>query len=192
MGVLENYCKNKFNSIIISKICIQSLKNYPKLQCFFLYFLLNIKQYKKNLLLFYLVINLIFGGVSFVRKKTTGSLTVFKVTVNKKKMFIFLQSFIYFYLPLLNASENVYKTTVSKRQESLYNICFYRFNFFSFPAISELDLIYESFELIYDFISNFKLQLDIVVKVPKNTFFIGDILLRMYRFPCNTKSHNFL
>jgi hypothetical protein len=188
MGVLENYCKPKFNSIIISKTSIDSLKNYPELKCLFLYFIINTKQYKKNVLLFYVIINLIFGGIKFTKKNSTGSLFVFKLSIKKNKMYSFLRSFVSFYLPLLNSSENVYKQTiVSFKQKSATSLCFYRFNYFAFPAILELDLLYEDFELLYDFITNFKLQFDMVVKHPKNGFNVGEILLRMYRFPCSAK-----
>jgi hypothetical protein len=104
MGLLENYCKPKFNSLILSKTTIKSLKNYPELKYLFLFFLIDIKQYKKNTLLFYLVINLIFGGVSFTKKKSLNSLLVFKLLVKKKKLFIFLESFVLFYLPLMSTS----------------------------------------------------------------------------------------
>lgn len=188
MGLLENYCVPKYNSILISKISIRSLKNYPKLKCLFLYFIIDIKQYRKNILLFYLIINLLFGGIKFTRKKSAVSLLIFKLSVKKKKMFIFLESFVSFYLPLLNTSENIYKKTISYRKESLIDLCFYRFNYFTFPAISELDLMYEDFELLYDFITNFKLQLDMVVIQPKNGCNSGETLLRMYRLPCSVKS----
>jgi len=69
MGLLENYCTFKVNSILISKLSIQSLKNYPGFKLFLFYFIINLKHYKKNLLLFYLMINLMFGGISFTKKK---------------------------------------------------------------------------------------------------------------------------
>jgi hypothetical protein len=187
MGLLENYCKPKFNSIIISKLSIKFLKNYPELKCLFLYFIISTKQYKKNILLFYLVINLIFGGIKFTKKKNKGSSMVFKFSVKKKKMFNFLQAFVNFYLPLLNTSENVYKRVVSYKKKSMSTLSLYRFNYFSFPAISELDLMYENFELLYDFITNFKFQLDVVIKHPNNFYNCGEVFLRMYKLPCAAK-----
>lgn len=186
MGLLENYCANKFNSILISKLSVKLLKNYPELKCFLLYFIINLKHYKKSLLLFYLMVNLIFGGIFFFKKKKTNFSYVLKMSVRKKKMFIFLNSFVNVYLPLVNISENIYKQTVSSRKLNLTKFFFYRFHFFSFPAISELDLFYEDFELIYDFVIGFKFQLDIVIK---NQFLLsaGEILLRMHKFPCLAK-----
>lgn len=113
------------------------------------------------------------------------------MSIKKRKILIFLQSFINFYLPLLSGSENVYKRTVVKKRVFLANISYYRFNYFYFPPISELDLIYEDFELIYDFINNFKFQLDIFIKNPKNIRNSGEILLRIYKFPCLTKLNTF-
>ena len=191
MSSLENYCKPKFNSIIISKVSIKLLKNYPILKCLFLYFIINTKHYKKNILLFYIVINLIFCGVKFKKKNSQGSLVIFKLSVKKKKLGAFLQSFINFYLPLLNTPEAVYKKTVNLRKKSSIGLYFYRFNYFTFPAISELDLMYEDFELLYDFISNFKLQLDIVMRFPKNSSG-SEMLLRAYKLPCSVNSKLFV
>ena len=102
-------------------------------------------------------------------------------------MILFLNSFINVYLPLSNALDNVYKRTISFRKNQLTKIFFFRFYYFSFPAIAELDLFYEDFELIYEFITSFKLQLDIIIK---NQFLFtsaGEILLRMHKFPCSAK-----
>lgn len=186
MGILENYCKPKFNSIIISKVSVKFLKNYPELKSLFLYFIINIKQYKKNLLLFYLVINLIFCGIKFTKKNIQGSSAIFKLSIKKKQMGAFLYSFVSFYLPLLNTSETVYKSVVGFRKKSKMNLCYYRLNYFTFPAISELDLMYENFELLYEFVTNFKLQLDVVIKHPQYIFG-AEMLLRMYKLPCSAQ-----
>ena len=187
MGLLQNYCNDKFNSLLLSKLSVKRLKNYPEFKSFLLFFIINIKHYKKNLLLFYLVINLIFGGIFFFKKKNTGPSIVLKMTIKKKKMLTFLHSFINSYLPLFNVSENIYKQAVSLRKKELTKIFFYRFYYFSFPAISELDLFYEDFELIYDFVIGFKFQLDIIIKNQFLFFSAGEILLRMHKFTCSAK-----
>jgi hypothetical protein len=188
MGLLENYYKFKINSILISKISIQSLTNYPKFKFFLFFFILNLKQYKKNLVLFYLTINLVLDGIAF-KKKKSGSYVVLKIIIKKKKIFLFLQSFINSYLPLLCLAENIYKHTVIKKKVSLDNRS-YRFNYFCFPAISELDQVYECFDLIYTFVSNFKFQLDVIIISKKNIINSGEVLLRMHRFPCIARSKN--
>ena len=187
MGLLQNYCNDKFNSLLLSKLSVKRLKNYPEFKSFLLFFIINIKHYKKNLLLFYLVINLIFGGIFFFKKKNTGPSIVLKMSIKKKNMLTFLHSFINSYLPLFNVSENIYKQAVSLRKKELTKIFFYRFYYFSFPAISELDLFYEDFELIYDFVIGFKFQLDIIIKNQFLFFSAGEILLRMHKFPCSAK-----
>lgn len=188
MGLLENYCTPKFNCILISKIAIKSLRNYPELTSLFLFFLIDTKQYKKNTLLFYLVINLIFGGVTFTKKKSLTSLFVFKLRIKKKKIFIFLESFVSFYLPLMSTSENTFKQAVATKKSRRPKTCVFRYNYFVFPAILELDLMYENYELLYDFITSFKLQLDLIIKQPNSGgSSYSDVMLRMYRLPVTFK-----
>ena len=187
MGLLQYYCNDKFNAVLLSKLTVKRLKNYPELKCFLLYFIIATKKYKKNLLLFYLTINLILGGVFFFKKKNVGPAFVLSVSVKKKEMAMFLHAFINSYLPLSNLSENLYKQTVSLRKKNLTGLFFFRFYYFSFPAIAELDLFYDDFELVYDFITGFKFQLDVVIK---NSFLFlsaGEVLLRMHKFPCSAK-----
>ena len=133
-----------------------------------------------------MIINLILEGASF-KKKKSGQYIVLKISVLKKKIFLFLQSFINFYLPLLSSPENIYKQTIAKKIFFSVSTSLYRFNYFCFPPISELELIYEDFELIYDFVSNFKFQLDVFIKTPLKVKISGGLLLRMNRFPCIVK-----
>lgn len=60
----------------------------------------------------------------------------------------------------------------------------YRLNYFSFPVISELDLIYLDYEMIYNFINSYKFQLDIYIKIKLFIKDVGNFLFRFYRFPC--------
>ena len=189
MGFLENYCTLKINAMCISKLSIQAVKSYPKFQSVFISIIFNVKQYKKNLLLFYLIINLMFGGLSFIKKKSTNYL-ILQIRLKNKKIFFFLKSFINFYLTVLNTADDIYKKLVIRRRVFLTHTSYYRFTYFSFPPIPELDLIYETFELIYDFISNFKCQLDIVIKNSKSIQQVGELLLRFYRLPCKVKLKN--
>jgi hypothetical protein len=181
MGLIENYCKFKTGSLLVSKTTINSHLSYPKFKSFIFYFFLNLKHYKKNLLLFYLVISLIIGVVVF-KKKKIGSYLVLKLVIKKNKIYLFTQAFINFYLPLSDKEQSVYRYATIKRQAS-GNVCSYRINYFNFPPIFELESIYSEFSLVYDFVSNFKFQLDVLIK----NFQLGDVLLRMYRFPCRVK-----
>jgi hypothetical protein len=63
MTSLKSYYKYNFNSIMLSKSIILKLKDLPKIEKMVFCFIIDLSQYKKNLLLFYILINLLFGGV---------------------------------------------------------------------------------------------------------------------------------
>ena len=58
----------------------------------------------------------------------------------------------------------------------------YRINYLNFPVISELESIYANYEEIFNIVSNYKIQLDFVVKT-KSEKNLGGFLLRRYRLP---------
>lgn len=72
------------------------------------------------------------------------------------------------------------KTTVGA------NLMFYRISYFTFPVTSELDLIYADYEILYNIVSSYKMQLNFVLKVGvlkvANCF-----LIRMFKWPCVLK-----
>ena len=100
MGFHSIYYKNFFNSLILSKIIIKSLTLIPNIKKIILYFIIQSKEYKKNLLLFYIIICLIVSA-AIIKKKEVSGLTIFKITLKKKKTQTFLLSFIYFYVQQL-------------------------------------------------------------------------------------------
>ena len=100
MSLVENYFVYNFNSIIISKLFVNFLGSFPKIKKLIFFFIINIKQYKKNLLLFYIVISLIFGGVLILKRKEIQGLQIFNLMLKNKNLFLFLFMFINFYLPL--------------------------------------------------------------------------------------------
>ena len=142
MSLVENYFVYNFNSIIISKLFVNFLGSFPKIKKLIFFFIINIKQYKKNLLLFYIVISLIFGGVLILKRKEIQGLQIFNLMLKNKNLFLFLFMFINFYLPLLNIVDNKVKKAflLYNCKKQLFSI--YRLNYFSFPVISELDVIY--------------------------------------------------
>lgn len=190
MNIFDNYYVYNFNSIILSKIVVKSLSVIPRVQKLSFIVIVNLKQYKKNLLLFYIVISIMFGGVFFLQRKVISGLQVFNIIISKKKINKFLLVFIGFYLPwnpdLLFVS---IKNTIIKSPVIFFNnkkICFiYSLNYLRFPIVSELELLYfESDFVIYYFISYYRFQIDIYIN--KN-FIIkdsGEFLLRLYRLPC--------
>lgn len=184
MNNIENYYLYSFNYILLSKLCILSLRSFPQIKNLTLFFIINTKQYKKNLLLLYIIINLIFGGILVLKTNVINSLQIINLNVKKRKIFFFLQAFIHFYLPLLNSTENVVKKAISFSTLKKSKNWIFRLNYFSFPVISELDLMYESYELIYNFVTNYKLQLDVFIKPANVLNGSNEFLLRMYKIPC--------
>lgn len=185
MGIFDNYCLYHYNAITISKIVIYNLGVFPKIKKLSFYFIINIKTYKKNLFLFYIMISLIFGGVLVLKKKEVLNFQVFNFQVNKKKILLFILMFINVYLPLLVTVEGILKKVFflsNKKKKTIY-----RFNYFYFPLIPELDLLYSEYEMIYNFVSFYRLQLDVFIKICFNFLDSGEFLLRLYKFPCKVK-----
>jgi hypothetical protein len=165
---------------------MKNFKYIPKIKKLSLFFIINIKQYKKNLLLFYILINLIFGNILLLKNKSIKELYIFKLKLKKNKIISFLLNFVNIYLPLINITEKLVK-----KNKIFFNlksqILLYRLNYFSFPLIPELDFFYIKNEQIYQFVNNYQLQLNIYIKsffYIKNSF---EFLFRMYRFPFNFK-----
>lgn len=77
MSIYDHFYLYNFNSILISKIIIKSLRLLPKIKKLFFYFIINKKKYKKNLLLFYIIISVIFGGILVLKKKEIYNLQIF-------------------------------------------------------------------------------------------------------------------
>jgi len=94
MNIFDNYYVYNFNSIILSKIVVKSLSVIPRVQKLSFIVIVNLKQYKKNLLLFYIVISIMFGGVFFLQRKVISGLQVFNIIISKKKINKFLLEFI--------------------------------------------------------------------------------------------------
>jgi hypothetical protein len=86
------------NSFILSKLVLKSLGLVPKIKKIIFYFILQSKEYKKNLILFYIIVSLIFSGIVVVKKTEISGLHVFKIVLKKKKICYFLVSFVYFYV----------------------------------------------------------------------------------------------
>lgn len=92
-------------------------------------------------------------------------------------------------MPLLSTVENSIKKSISICVKNYFT---YRINYFAFPLILEMGLIYLEHTMVYDYISSYRLQIDFVI-----THFVGlnnscEFLLRMYRFPCTIILKNLL
>jgi hypothetical protein len=187
MRLLNKYCKYNIKSLLISKVCIKSIYSFPKFKKLVFFFFINIKQYKKNLLLFYIIINMIFGGLGVIKKKCIGALQIVKLVLKKKKL-SFLSSFVNFYLPILGSIENKVKLgnhcVNSIKKNSLK---YYRVNYLIFPVIPELDYMYEEYESVYGIVSSYRMQLDMLVKTNTVLNDCGSYVIRMYRLPFTLK-----
>jgi hypothetical protein len=181
MDLIQTHLTYNFNSIILSKIVLYAVSDIPKIKKLSLFYFINNKQYKKNILLFYVIISLILGGALTLKKKEVENIYIFKIVLIKKKVNNFIICFINIYMPLIDIAENLLKQGIlSKKKLGII----YRINFFHSPAIIELDSIYTNFESAYSFANNYRLQIDIFIKTK---FYIKNLLEfvpRMYRVPC--------
>lgn len=192
MNYLNNYCAQNFKALILSKVFLVSLYNYPKLNKLVFFFLISSKQYKKSVFLFYIVMSIFFCRVKIIRKKSISSLNMLTILINKNKK-MFLLVFINFYLPLLGSVENKLKYGVSTiKSKNFFFLKYYRVNYFSFPVIPELDLMYEQYETVFNIVSNYRLQIDFIVKTKSIIKDSSLFLIRMLRFPCVLKIKSYV
>ena len=172
-----------FNNTCLSKFILVSIKNYPGIAGIQVFFIVS-KSYKKNLLLFFIILHLIFGSVFFQQKKCNQSILLYniiKICLKKKKIYAFLFRFLY-YLPLSSfVAHAIFKKII-------YRVLYYksthyiRFNFFLFPPILELDRFYEDFDQFYVLVSLFKFQCNFKISNP--VFFGANFVLQFFKFPC--------
>ena len=187
MNLIETHCVYKFNSIILSKLLLKRLFDLPKIIKLSFFFYVHIKKYKKNLLLFYIVISLFFGNLLIIKKKEIQKWYIFNVTLKKRKILFFFLNFVNVYLPLVNTTDSILKCGVLFSTSKMY-----RLNYFNFPSITELEVLYVAYESLHSYVSEFKFQLDIYFYVGFYIKNILDFLLRLYRFPCVFKSKKHL
>ena len=181
MNLIENYYTWNFNNIIISKLLLNSKQSIPQIKKLSFIFILKMKQYKKNNFLFFILISLIFGNILILKNKQNKELQIFNFVLKNSKLKFFFFNFVNIYLPIINTNENLVKHSINNIHSK--KLLLYRLNYFSFPCIFELDIFYIKNEQIYNYVSNYRLQLDIYLKTSyflKNSL---DFLLRMYRLP---------
>ena len=176
MNSLTLYSKNKINYLSISKLNILKLDykavNLYKLT---LYFHLNPSVYTKSVIFIYIIVSLItFGG--FYSRLTNDCI---KVCLSNLNSFMFLYSFVHYYLPNISNVGDLHKVmTVQKNLTS----CF-RATYKSFPLFFELDCLNENLSLVSSLINHFKFQIDFFIK-DKLIVGYSEFLLRFLRFPC--------
>jgi hypothetical protein len=181
MNTIETYIAYKFKAIILSKITIKKISDLPRINKLSFFFFLSLKKYKKNLLLFFIVMHLFFNSFSQKKKKEVQKFYVVFVSLKKKKWIqTFFLNFLNVFLAVLPVAELMLKYGVEKIERREKKL---RLNYFHFPRISELEILYAKDAQLYIHTGNYKFQMDISFFT---VFYIKDLLdflLRMYRLP---------
>jgi len=179
---LNNFSKCVVNSILLSKLNVLNLQSIPELQKLSFFFVISTKAFKSNEYLFYVMVSLIFNGTLVKKKNQVRKISIFNIVL-RKKVESFLAKFVSFYLPLVDYDDIVISKGIALNTVR-NNMLVFRLNYFTFPVIPELDFIYNEYPMIRKFISTYRLQLDIYIKLNHTVKDTGDFLLRMHRLPC--------
>jgi len=179
---LNHYSKCVVNSILLSKLNVLNLQSIPELQKLSFFFVISTKVFKSNEYLFYIMVSLIFNGTLVKKKNQVRKISIFNIVLIKK-VESFLARFVSFYLPLVDYDDIVISKGIALNAVK-NNMLVFRLNYFTFPVIPELDFIYNEYPMIRKFISTYRLQLDIYLKLSHAVKDTGDFLLRMHRLPC--------
>ena len=183
MNIINQYQVLKYKSTFISKYTIQEVQKFPFIrQCIFFFFL-DSKQYKKKIILFYIVISLFITGIFFLKKHQRSTQSIIKFTILNNKVFIFLYQFVHYYLPHLGLQEHFIKRIYLrniKNQKKIY----IRFTYFSFPIFLELDALLSDFLGLFEIVNSFKFQLDFNIIYLNYKLNLSEFLFRFFRVPC--------
>ena len=184
--MFEQHCFQYHQSIISSKILLKPYSSFPKIKKIVVFFILNTKYYKKNSLLFYIIVNLCFYRTNASYKQEVNNYQVLKFSLQKRKIAEFFNSFITVYLPVLDFNQNLIKKSAlnnnRKSSSFLYRICYS-----NFPVIPESDFLCYTNEYIYNWISGYQIRFDMYLK---SMYFVKNslgFLFRLRRFPISTK-----
>ena len=158
-----NYSVNYHHSVISSKIILRCKKQFPSIQKIVVFFIINTKFYKKNILLFYIIVSLCFYESKISNDWELNNYYILKKTLKNKAIFFFFNSFISIYLPTLDFNQNTLKkTTTNITKKSSFLL--YRVNYFNFPIIPESEFLCYSNEYIYNWINSYQIKIDIYLK----------------------------
>ena len=86
MHSVENYLVTNFNAIVLSKTTVPCISTFPRIKKLQFYFIIGVSSYKKNFLLFYIVLSILFGGVGSIKKKKVGQVRIITLVVKKQKV----------------------------------------------------------------------------------------------------------
>ena len=180
--MIHTYCFNYHHHIISSKLILNSSFNWPKIKKIAVFFILNAKYYKKNILLFYIIVNLSFSDVIITHNKEMYNYQILKFSIRSNKINNFFNNFINVYLPILDGNQNLIKKVAVNNIET-FNCFLYRINYFNFPLVPESDFLCYSNEYISNLINNYQVRFDVYVKFINFTKNSLEFLFRLYKFP---------
>jgi hypothetical protein len=147
--MFEQYCFCYHQSIISSKITLKPYFSFPKIKKIVVFFILNTKYYKKNILLFYIIVNLCFYQTTVSHTKEINNYHIFKFSLQKRKVTQFFNSFINVYLPTLSFNQNLIKKSSLDNTEK-FSSFIYRICYFNFPVVPETEFLCYTNEHIYN------------------------------------------
>lgn len=184
--MLEQHCFYYHQSIISSKINLKAYFIFPKIKKIVVFFIVNTKYYKKNVLLFYIIVNICFYRVTVSHTKEVNSYHVFKLSFQKIKITEFFNNFVNVYLPTLGFNQNLIKKSSLDKNKKRNNL-FYSMCYLHFPVIPETEFLCYTNEYIYNWINDYHIRLD--VRIKSRRFFKNSLefLFRLFRFPIVTK-----
>lgn len=173
----KNYLKRR-NYIFSSKFSFNK-GVFPILKRLVFFYFIDKNSYKKNLILFFILVSLVLGGIFKVRKKSYNLFMFISFSLFNTAIETYLVNFMNFYLPLLFYEENEIKKVKSHRilKKEVVSI-YYTYS----PVIPEFDLFTILYSRIWDLVRLYRYQI---------TFFFKNIscsifYLRFYRIPISS------
>lgn len=173
---LKNTTK-EFKNYFISKYNYTTIKNFPRIEYMNYNLVLNYKQKNKYFLFINMVLMLIFYNTNMKTRFLfkTSQTNILELSLKSEHLiFSFIENFIYIYFPQIDSFSAEFKFFYSK------NII--KFTYFKFPIIFELNSLFNSIEYLYNFINNYKFQLNFFLKKQKNVL-LNCNFLQYYKLP---------
>jgi hypothetical protein len=146
--MFEQHCFFYHQSVISSKIMLKPHFSFPKIKKLVVFFILNTKYYRKNIILFFIIVNLCFYRVTLSQKREISNYQILKFSLKKKKITEFFNNFTTVYLPTFDFNQNIKKKGTLNSNKDINNFL-YRICYSNFPVIPEIDFLCYSNERIY-------------------------------------------
>lgn len=159
-----------------SKYIFTTLDNYPKLISLTFNSVIYYKQKHKLFLFIKIIYLLLFNSTitsSFFFKNSNINILQVKLR-NYTSILKFLDTFIFIHLPLIDSFSTEFKYLIRGQV--------YKFCFFKFPILFELNVLFSSLEYLLVFLNNYKFELQLFfIKQKTNSKNIQ--LLHMLKLP---------